>query len=188
MYNEKKTDEEFFSNYDWGVPTTKPSKKKNIFRKILEGVGVGSFLVGGGIISILFFILNFLFTAFIGLSMIRIAIIMFMEGSILWGSLLLIGTPLAIAISSSLFFYLIILGIFSAILWGIAHIFGFSVSLGNAWSIILSILKMLIFGGIAFSGIVEFIKAIKEKRISEFFKEYWVGILFFCFLFWLFFL
>lgn len=189
MNNEREINEEFYPDYDLDIPTTEPPKKKSIFRKILEGFGIGSFFVGGGIISILFFILNFLFTAFIGLSMIGIAIGMFVEGSILWGLLvLLIGTPLAIALAHWLFFYLIILGILSAILWGVATIFGFGISFWTASDIIWVIIKITILGMMAFYGIIEFIEAVKEKNVLGFFKDYWLGILFFCFLFWLFFL
>lgn len=189
MKDEKEIDKELSPDYDWDIPMTEPPKKKSIFRKIFKGFGYGSLFVGGGIISIIFYILNFLFTAFVGLSAIGIAIRLFIDGSILWGLLtLLIITPLAIAFAHWLFFYLIILGILSAILWGIATIFGFDISFWTAGDIIWLLAKITILGIMAFAGIVGFIEAVKEKDILGFFKDYWLGILFFCFLFWLFFL
>ncbi|TFB08172.1 hypothetical protein E3V08_05135 [Candidatus Atribacteria bacterium MT.SAG.1] len=189
MKNERKIDKELSPDYDWDILTTKSPKEKSIFRKILEGFGIGSLFVGGGILFILFSILQFLFTAFIVLSTIGWAISLFIEGSIFWGLLvLLIGTPLAMGLAHWLFFYLIILGILSAILWGIATILGFDISFWTAWDNIWVIIKIAILGIIAICGIAGFIEAVKEKNVLGFFKDYWLGILLFCFLFWLFFL
>jgi len=188
MNNEDEINEKFYPDYDRDI-TTKLSKKKNIFRKILEGFGIGSLFVGGGIFLILFSILQFLFTAFIVLLMIGWAINLFIEGLIFWGLLaLLIGVPLAMGLAHWLFFYLIILGILSAVFWGIATIFGFDISFWIVWESIWVIIKIAVLGVMAFCGITGFVEAIKEKNILDFFKDYWLGILFFCFLFWLFFL
>jgi|AntAceMinimDraft_18_1070375.scaffolds.fasta_scaffold09436_6 hypothetical protein len=165
-----------------------PPKRKSIFKKIFKGVGYGGFFVGSGIIGILYFILNFLLIASVGLGMIGIAIRMFMEGSILWGILVLLGTPLAIGLASYLFFFFMILGVFSLILWGIATILGFDISFWTAKDIVWLIGKIIILGIMAGLGIMGLTEAIKEKNILGFFKDFWWGILFFCFLFWLFFI
>jgi len=175
-------------NYDLDTPITEPPKK-SIFKRFFKGVGIGSLITGGGIFFILFSILQFAFTAIAGLGMIVWAINAFSKGSIIVGLLvLLIGTPLVIGFAQWAFFFLLILAILSVIIWGIVHIFGFSISFDSAWELVWTIIKVLILGGMAFVGIVGFVKAIREKRLLYFFKEYWWGILLFCFLFWLFFL
>jgi hypothetical protein len=174
-------------DYDLATPIAK-SPKKSIFKIFFKGMGTGSLIAGGGILYILFSILQFAFTAIVGLGMIGWAINAFSKGSIIVGLLvLLIGTPLAIGFSYWAFFFLLILAILSAIIWGIAHIFGFSISFASAGDFVWTIIKVLILGGMAFVGIVGFVEAIKKKRPLYFFKEYWLGMLLFCFLFWLFF-
>lgn len=164
------------------------SKAKKGFKKFLKGFGLGGLYVGGGILFILFNILQFLVSAIVGLLMIWWAIVEFLEGSIIVGLLvLLIGTPIAIGIAHWAFIFLFFLAILSAILWGIANLFGLSVSFGNAWDIVWLVIKILLLGGMAFLGISGFIGAIKEKRVAEFFKENWFYILLFFFLLWLFF-
>ena len=165
------------------------SKTKSILKKFLKGAGIGGLVVGGGILFILFNILHFLFTAVVGLGMIGWAISEFLKGSIIIGLLvLLIGTPLAIGLAHWFFFFWLILMILAVIVWGASYLFGFGVSFGGAWEIAWFIIKILILGCMAFVGITGFIEAIREKKIFGFFKEYWWGILLFCFLFWLFFL
>ena len=183
---EIKINKEVYSN-NYSDRPIEPSKK-SIPRKILEGMGIGSLFIGGGIISIIFYILSFLFTASVGLLMIGRAISLFIEGSIFWGILTLILTPLAIGLAHHLFFFFIILGILSGILWGIVTILGFDISFWTAESIIWLIVKIAILGIMAFSGIWIFTDAVKQKNVLSFLKNYWWGILLFCFLFWLFFL
>ena len=114
-----------------------PPKKENLLKRVLTGLGTGGLVVGGGIFFIILHILQFVFTAIIGLTMIWWAITEFFGGSIIIGLLvLLIGTPLAIALAHWAFFFLLFLGIFVGILWGIASLFGFSVSFWNIWDII----------------------------------------------------
>ncbi len=162
--------------------------KKSIFKRFFKGMGIGTLVAGGGILYILFSILQFAFTAIVGLGMIGWTINLFSKGSIIFGLLvLLIGTPLAIGFSYYLFLFLLILIIFSAIIWGIARIFGLTISFASAGDFVWTIIRVLILGGMAFVGIAGFVEAIREKRALYFFKEYWLGILFFCFLFWLFF-
>lgn len=175
-------------DYDLDTPIMEPSKK-NIFKRFFKGVGIGSLVAGGGIFFILLSILQFAFTAIIGLGMIGWAINAFSKGSIIVGLLvLLIGTPLAIGFSHYAFFFLLILAIFSAIIWGVARIFGFGISFDSAWGLVWTIIKVLILGSMAFVGITGFVEAIREKRPLYFFKKYWLGILLFCFLFWIFFI
>lgn len=167
---------------------TREVPKKSIFKKIFRGAGYGSLIVGGGILYILFNILQFVVPAIVGLSMIWWAIVEFLRGSIIVGLLvLLIGTPIAIGIANWVSIPLFFLAILAVIIWGIIHLFGFSVSFGNVWDVIWLVIKTLLLGGMAFLGINEFIKAIKEKRIVNFFKKNWFYILLFFFLLWLFF-
>ena len=164
-------------------------RKESFFKKILKGVGIGGLVVGGGFLYISFTILQFLFVAFAGLSMIGLAISLFSEGSIIWGLItLFIGTPIAIGLASYFFIFFLILSILALIIWGVIYIFGFDVSFGSVWDGIWLVIKVLILGSMAFFGISSFVEAVENKNVISFFKENWFYILFFCFLFWLFFL
>jgi hypothetical protein len=161
-----------------------PIYRESIFKKILKGGGCGGLIAGLWIFNIL----QFLYVAVAGLSMIGLAIKLFSEGSIIWGLVvLLIGTPIAIGLAGYFFIFFFVLTILALIIWGISHLFGFNVSFLNVWDIVWFSVKTLILGGLAFVGIAAFINAIRERKILGFFKEYWWGILLFCFLFWLFF-
>lgn len=163
-------------------------KKENFLKKVFKGVGTGGLVVGGGFLYISFTILQFLFVAFAGLSMIGLAISLFSEGSIIWGLVaLFIGTPIAIGLASYFFIFFLVLAIVALIIWGIIYLFGFNVSFGSVWDGIWLVIKVLILGGMAFFGISSFVQAIKNKDIVSFFKENWFYILLFFFLFWLFF-
>jgi len=162
-------------------------KKESFLKKIFKGVGIGGLVLGGGFLSILFFILRFLFIAFAGLSMIGWAIALFSKGSIIWGLIVLfIATPVAIGLASYFFIFFFVLAILALIIWGIIHLFGFNVSFGNVWDSIWLIIKVLILGGIAFFGVSSFIQAVKKNELVSFFKENWFYIPLFFFLFWLF--
>lgn len=164
------------------------SKKESFIKKIFRGVGTGGLVVGGGFLYISFTILQFLFVAFAGLSMIGLAISLFSEGSIIWGLVaLFIGTPIAIGLASYFFIFFLFLAIIALIIWGIIYIFGFDVSFGSVWDSIWLVIKVLILGGMAFFGISSFVQAIKNKNVLSFFKENWFYIIIFFFLFWLFF-
>ncbi|MFH1536908.1 MAG: zinc ribbon domain-containing protein [Patescibacteria group bacterium] len=163
-------------------------KKDGFLKKIFRGVGTGGLVVGGGFLYISFTILQFLFVAFAGLSMIGLAISLFSEGSIILGLVaLFIGTPIAIGLASYFFIFFLVLSILALIIWGIISIFGFDVSFNNVWDGIWLVIKVLILGGMVFFGISSFIEAVKNKNIPSFFKENWGYILVFLFLFWLFF-
>jgi len=163
-------------------------KKESFLKKIFKGVGTGGLVVGGGFLYISFTILQFLFVALAGLSMIGLAISLFSEGSIIWGLVaLFIGTPIAIGLASYFFIFFLFLTILALIIWGIIYIFGFNVSFGNVWDGIWLVIKVLILGGMAFFGVSSFIEAVKNKNVLSFFKENWFYILVFFFLFWLFF-
>jgi hypothetical protein len=163
-------------------------KKESFLKKIFRGVGTGGLVVGGGFLYISFTILQFLFVAFAGLSMIGLAISLFSEGSIILGLIaLFIGTPIAIGLASYFFIFFLVLSILTLIIWGIISIFGFDVSFNGVWDGIWLVIKVLILGGMVFFGISSFIEAVKNKNITSFFKENWFYILIFLFLFWLFF-
>ncbi|KUK66437.1 MAG: hypothetical protein XD85_0222 [Parcubacteria bacterium 34_609] len=169
-------------------PQTVTIKKESFIEKIFKGAGVGGLVVGGGFLYISFTILQFLFVAFAGLSMIGLAISLFSEGSIIWGLVaLFIGTPLAIGLASYFFIFFLALAILALIIWGIIYLFGFNISFGNVWDGIWLVIKVLILGGMAFFGISSFVQAVKKNELVSFFKENWFYILIFFFLFWLFF-
>jgi len=114
---------------------------------------------------------------------------LFQKGSIVWGLVvLIIGTPLAIGIASYLFIPLLLFSIVTLIIWGVASLFGVYTSFGNIWDWLWFAVKVLIVGGMAFFGVSEFIRSIKQKRIFNFFKKNWFYFLIFLFLFWLFFI
>ena len=166
---------------------TKPIQK-NIFKKIFRGVGTGGLVVGGGFLYISFTILQFLFVAFAGLSMIGLAISLFSEGSIIWGLVaLFIGTPIAIGLAGYFFIFFLFLTIITLIIWGVISLFGFNVSFDSVWDGIWLVIKILILGGMAFFGISSFIQAIRDKEVALYFKENWFYIPLFFFLLWIFF-
>jgi len=163
-------------------------KKESFLKKIFKGAGVGGLVVGGGFLYIAFFILQFLFVAAAGLSMIWLAVSLFSEGSIIWGLVVLfIGTPIAIGLAGYFFIFFLALTILALIIWGIIYLFGFNVSFSSVWDSIWLIIKILILGGMAFFGISSFVQAVKNRDVVSFFKETWFYILLFVFLFWLFF-
>ena len=65
-------------------PYAEIPKRKAFLKKIFRGVGTGGLVAVGGFLYISFTILQFLFVAFAGLSMIGLAISLFSEGSIIW--------------------------------------------------------------------------------------------------------
>ena len=157
----------------------------NTIKKLLPGLGYGLYMGGG----CLFQLVQFVVTAVAGLSMIWWAITLFLEGSIIWGLLvLLIGTPIAIGIAAYAAIFLFFIGIIAAIIWGIINLFGFNVSFGGVWSIIWLGIKILVLGCIAFIVGGSFVEAVKENRLKSFFKGSWFYILLFFFLLWFFFL
>lgn len=163
-------------------------KKESLPKRILKGAGLAGLVVGGGALSILFYILQFLVVALAGLSSIGLAINLFVEGSIIWGLVVLfIVTPISIGLASYFFIFFFALGILTAILWGIAYIFSFDIAPANIWGGLWFLGKVLSVGGIAFFGISGFIEAIKKKEVVNFFKESWGYILLFTFMLWLFF-
>ena len=162
-------------------------KKDSFLKKVFKGVGIGGLVLGGGFLSVLFYILHFLFVAVAGLSMIWLAITLFSEGSIIWGLVVLfIGTPIAIGLAGYFFIFFFALTILALIIWGVTYLFGFNVSFGSVWDSIWLIIKVLILGGMAFFGITSFVQAVKKNELVSFFKENWFYILIFFFLFWLF--
>lgn len=168
---------------------TYSSVKESKIRRFFKGAGIAGLTAGGGILYILFNILHFVFTAVVGLGMIWLAITLFLDGSIIWGLLvLLIGTPLAIGLAHWLFMFLFILAILALILWGIASLFGFNISFDSAWDIVWTIVKILILGGLLFFVGIGFVEAIKERKIISFLRKNWFYILLFIFLLWFFFL
>lgn len=173
---------------DYRVIEERSSKPPNAIMKLLKGTFTGGLYVGGGAFFIIFNIVAFAVPAVVGLSVIWLAIKLFLEGSIIWGLLvLLIGTPIAIGIAAYAAIFLFFIGIIALIIWGIISLFGFNVSFDSVWSMVWFGVKILFLGGIAFVVGSSFVVAVKEKDLTSFFKEYWFLILFFFFLFWLFF-
>jgi hypothetical protein len=165
------------------------TKKKSLVKKIFSGIGIGGAVIGGGLLSLIFVVIRFLYIASAGLSMVWYAIILFQKGSIVWGLVvLIIGTPLAIGIASYLFLPLLLFSIVTLIIWGVASMFGIHTSFNNIWDLLWLGIKVLLVGGMAFFGVSEFVRSVKQKRVSGFFKENWFYFLIFLFLFWLFFI
>jgi hypothetical protein len=137
----------------------------NAIKKLLPGLGYG-LLIGGGW---LFGIMQFVVTAIAGLSMIWWAITLFLEGSILWGLLvLLIGTPIAIAIASYAAIPLFFIGIIAAIIWGVIKLFGFDVSFDGVWDVIWVGIVILVLASIAFWVVSSLVRAIFKGEINWF--------------------
>ncbi len=157
-------------------------------KKILSKVGIGGFYVGYGAFAILFSIVQFAIPAIAGLSMIWWAITLFLEGSILWGLLvLLIGTPIAIGIAAYAAIFLFFMGIVVLITWGIISLFGIDVSFASVWGMVWFGVKILILGGIAFAVGASFVGAVRGNGLMSFIKGSWFWIILFFFLLWLFF-
>lgn len=166
-----------------------PQKQQNIFVRFVKGMGTGGMYVGGGVLFILFQIVQFAIPAVVGLLMIWWAISSFMDGSILVGLLvLLIGTPIAIGLSHWLAIYVFFLAILAFIIWGISSLFGVGLSFDNAWDIGSLIVKVVIVGGLGYFLVTMLVDAIRSKTVGNFLKETWFYILIFCLLFWWFFL
>jgi hypothetical protein len=160
----------------------------NVVKKLFKGAGIGGFYVGYGAFAILFSIVQFAIPAIAGLSMIWAAITLFLEGSIIWGLLvLLIGTPIAVGLAAWAAIFLFFIGIIALIIWGIISLFGFNVSFGSVWGMVWFGIKILVLGGIAFAVGSSFVQAVKEKELISFVKGNWFYVLLFIFLLWLFF-
>ncbi len=184
MENEINNPEEI-SDIKSSLGAVRPESKT---KKIFNYLGMGGLVVSGGLLLILFNILQFIIIAVSGLGMIWWAITLFTKGSIIIGLLVLvIGTPLVIGLMNMMFPFFLFLGLIALAIWGLLHIFGSNVSYWEVGDWVWFSLKVLLVGIMAFVGIVGFIDAIKKNNLSGFFKEYWLGFLFFCFLCWLFF-
>ncbi len=137
----------------------------NVIKKLLPGLGYGLFMGGG----CLFQLVQFVVTAVAGLSMIWWAITLFLEGSIIWGVVvLLIGTPIAIGIASYAAIFLFFIGIIAAIIWGVINLFGFNVSFGGVWDIIWLGVTILVLAGIAFVVVSSLVGAIFKGEMNWF--------------------
>ena len=123
MNNEKEIDKEFYSDYELDTPA-EPLKKKSIFRKILEGIGMGGLITGWVGFSGIMFVLYILVVWGSGLSMVSYGLYLFTHGSILWGLVVLfIGTPIVVGIAQFLFPFWIILLVVGLIIGLIRWIF-----------------------------------------------------------------
>jgi hypothetical protein len=92
-----------------------------------------------------------------------------MDGSILWGILvLLLGTPIAIGIATFLAPFLFVVGIIALIIWGAASIFGFNVSFGDIWNNIWLVILILFLASIALWMTISLFKAVFKGKINWF--------------------
>jgi len=141
----------------------------NVIKKIFKGLGTGGLYMGGGALLILFNIVQFVLPAIAGLAMIWWAITLFLEGSIIWGVVvLLIGTPIAIGIASYAAIFLFFIGIIAAIIWGVINLFGFNVSFGGVWDVIWLGITILVLAGIAFVVVSSLVGAIFKGEMNWF--------------------
>lgn len=137
----------------------------NTIKKLLPGLGYGLYMGGG----CLFQLVQFVVIAVAGLSMIWWAITLFLDGSIIWGLVvLLVGTPIAIGIASWAAIFLFFIGIVAAIIWGIINLFGFNVSFGGVWDVIWLGLTILALVGIAFMVVNSLVRAIFKGEMNWF--------------------
>ena len=137
--------------------------------KIFKGLGTGGLYVGGGALLILFNIMQFVVPTVAGLTMIWWAITLFLEGSIIWGVVvLLIGTPIAIGIASYAAIFLFFIGIIAAIMWGVINLFGFNVSFGGVWDVIWLGITISVLAGIAFVVVSSLVGAIFKGEMNWF--------------------
>lgn len=160
--------------------------KKGFLKKVFKGIGIGGLVVGGGFISIVFYVLNFLFVAGVGLSMIWLVIRLFIEHSYIWALIALVLTPIAIGLAGYFFIFFLFLTILALIIWGGAHLFGVSLSFSDLFNNLYAIVMLLLAGGMAYYLVSAFVQATKEKKIASFFKGNWFILIVVIFLFWMF--
>lgn len=93
-------------------------------KKILEKIGLGGAIAGIAGFNIVISILEIIFVWGTGVTVAWMGISLILEGSILWGFVVLfIGTPIAIAIASFLFPIWLIILVIWGIIWLIGRIF-----------------------------------------------------------------
>ncbi len=160
--------------------------KKSFLKKVFRGVGIGGLVVGGGFISIVFYVLNFLFVAGVGLSMIWLVVRLFIEHSYIWAVIALVLTPIAIGLAGYFFIFFLFLIILALIIWGGAHLFGVSLSFSDLFGNLYAIVMLLLAGGMAYHLVSAFVQAVKGNKIASFFKQNWFIIIIVIFLFWMF--
>ena len=121
--NKNENNGEIYSDYEENMPIESP-KKKSIFRKILEGIGMGGLVTGYIGFSGIMLVLQIIFVWGTGLGMVYYGISLIIHGSIFWGLVVLfLGTPIAVAIAQFLFPFWIILLIIGLIIGLIRWIF-----------------------------------------------------------------
>lgn len=97
---------------------------KEKIKKVLGKVGLGGLIIGGVGAGLIIQILEIIFVWGTGLSVIWLGINLLMNGSILWGLVVIfIGTPIAVGIASFLFPFWVILLIIGLIIGLIRWIF-----------------------------------------------------------------
>ena len=93
-------------------------------KKFLEKLGVSGAVIGAVGFGLVISILEIIFIWGTGIAMVYFGITLLLEGSILWGLIVLfIGTPVAVAIASFLFPFWVIFLVIWGIIWLIAKIF-----------------------------------------------------------------
>jgi len=149
----------------------RPREKRTLWDR-LRSIGIGSLAIGGGVIGIIFYVLQFVYVAGAGLSTVWFAIGLFQRGSILGGmAVLLIGTPISIWIASAFFYVLFPISIIALIVWGIISVLGIVMTFENAIGWVGGILMLLGILFMLFTGTKDLIKAIRERQVGDFFKE-----------------
>jgi hypothetical protein len=154
-----------------------PEKKATLKEKLL-GVGWGGLVVGGSILALFVSVLRFIYVALAGLSMVYYAIVLFGEGSIFLGLLVIVfGTTIAIGIASYFFYPVLLLSIIALIVWGVSRLLGFHAGFTNIWHYTWVGVIGLIFLAVTVFGIIGFVSAIRHKNLKEFLSSNWFYIL-----------
>ncbi|MBM3173958.1 MAG: zinc ribbon domain-containing protein [Chloroflexi bacterium] len=135
------------------ISYTQDQPRQSFILKIPKMMRIGGSYLTGGVLFVLFQIVQFAVPAIAGLSMILWAVKLFSEGSIAWGLLvLLIGTPLAIGLASWAAIFLFFIGVIAVIIWGIISLFGFGISFDSVWDSIWLVVEASILVFLAFYG------------------------------------
>ena len=158
----------FMENFE----TPSSEKESSNIKKTLKKFGMGSLYVGGGVFMLVFSVLRFIYVAVAGLTTIYAAIVLFSNGSIIWGLVvLLIGTSLAVAIAQLLFIPVFILSVITLLVWLVAHLFGSEVGIQNIWHSLLHSLKIALFLGVGLYLLYSVFTWIRKKTGKKKLKD-----------------
>jgi len=165
---------------------TLSTRKKNKVKRFLRGIGLGFLYVSGTWFSCLLGVVCLIFMAGAVIAVIGFAISLIISGSIFLGIIvLLIGTPIALALASYLFPFWLFLATISGIIWLVVKIFSLDISFENIMDSVWRIVSFCIYLFFTFWLAKGFIEAFKTKSVKSFLKETWFYILLFFLFLWI---